>query len=250
MLSSISGVPFWYLETGNWINHKEYKEKTEKAFATIRDNKYSFNIYKVGNKSIEQICSYARRWHLKNVGRGVPSIIVYDYIKLTTEKVDKNWSEHQIIGDKVDKLKKLGEELNSIILVAAQVNKTGESSGRKSGDIVDDSSIIALSDKLQWYASYTGHLRPKTVDELEIDGLEYGTHKLIKFKGRFQGKDAKGHTDIVHRKIGGKNYIVKSYINYDINNFRIEEKGTLKDILTNANPKRKQPTVEPTEELI
>lgn len=251
MLSSISGVPFWYLETGNWINHKEYKEKTEKAFKLIRDRKYSFNIYKVGNKSIEQVCSYARRWHLKNVGRGNSSIIVYDYVKLTTEKVDKNWAEHQIVGDKVDKLKKLAEELNSVILVAAQVNKTGESSGRKSGDIVDDSSIIALSDKLQWYATYTAHLRPKTIDELEMDGLEYGTHKLIKFKGRFQGKEAKGHSDIIHRKINGKIYVMKNYINYDINNFKIEEKGTLQDILSQQKIKRKnQPTTEPTEELL
>jgi len=231
MLSSISGVPFWYLETGNWKNHAEYEPKIRKALKSIKDNKYTFHFYKVANKSIEQICSYARRWHSKNVGRGGKCILVYDYIKLTTEKVDKNWAEHQAIGDKIDKIKNLAGELNAVALVAMQLNKSGDSQNKKSHELNDDSSAVALSDRLQWFASYVGLLRPKTIDELEIDGPENGTHKLIKIKGRFQGKSATGHSDLVKRKINGKWLMLQNYINYNIDNFKLEERGTLRDIL-------------------
>ena len=39
---------------------------------------------------------------MKHVGRGNPCVIAYDYVKLTGEKVDKNWAEHQAIGEKID----------------------------------------------------------------------------------------------------------------------------------------------------
>ncbi len=50
--------------------------------------------------------------YMKYVGRGNKCVIAYDYVKLTGEKVDRNWAEHQAIGDKIDKLKRIAEELS------------------------------------------------------------------------------------------------------------------------------------------
>lgn len=232
ILASLSGVPFWHIETGNWKTNKSYVDRINKA--VLESKKYEFHHYEVGNKNIEQIRSLCRRWHSKHVGRSGNCVIVYDYIKLTGDEVGDNWSEHQAIGDKIDKLKKLGEELNAVILTAAQANRMGENTNRKVSGIVDDSSIISLSDRLLWFASFVAILRRKYIEELQQDGIQYGTHKLIKLKGRFQGKESAGHVDLIRKPIGnGKFIYVKDYMNFDITNFKVTEKGTLLDMLNN-----------------
>ena len=113
MASSISGVPMWYIETGNWRKNKDMVDKVREALDKMKD--YNYMHYHVGNKNIDQICSIVRRWYYSKVGRGNRCIIAYDYVKLTGEKVDRNWAEHQAIGEKIDKLKKLAEEVNAPI---------------------------------------------------------------------------------------------------------------------------------------
>ena len=152
--SALSGVSLWHLETGNWRKNPELIEKARAAFKKIKN--CEFYHYPVGNKNIDQLCSFVRRWAMTHVGRGNPFVLGYDYIKLTGERVGNNWAEHQAIGDKVDKLKKLAEELNCPIITAIQANRSGENFNRRRGGVVDDSSAIAQSDRLQWFASYVG----------------------------------------------------------------------------------------------
>ena len=168
---------------------------------------------------------------MTHVGRGNPFVLGYDYIKLTGERVGNNWAEHQAIGDKVDKLKKLAEELNCPIITAIQANRSGENFNRRRGGVVDDSSAIAQSDRLQWFASYVGIFRRKTVDELSDDGEEFGTHKLVTLKTRFQGKDAAGHHDLVRRTDeNGSVRFENNFLNFNVSNFNVEEAGSAADI--------------------
>ena len=229
MVASLSGVPVWYLETGNWRKNEEMTKKVREAWSKIKDYKYFH--YHVGSKNIDQICSIIRRWYLSQAGRGNQALIAYDYIKLTGEKVGQNWAEHQAIGDKIDKLKRISEEINCPIVTAMQLNRTGESFNRRANEVVDDSSVISLSDRLQWFASFVAIFRRKTLDELSLDGEAFGTHKLIPTKTRFQGKDASGHQDLVRRlNDAGKEVWAQNYINYQVNNFNIEERGSLRDV--------------------
>ena len=162
---------------------------------------------------------------------------------MTTEKVSQNWAEHQVIGDKINKLKEIGVELNSPIFTAIQLNRSGENQNRRGGDIVDDSSAIAASDRLQWFASFVAIFRRKTLDEISVDGEEFGTHKLIPVKTRFQGKDAAGHQDIIRRRsvemVRGvptpTDKWVTNFLGFDVNNFRVDEKGSLHDIVAREN---------------
>lgn len=229
MVASLSGVPVWYLETGNWRKNEEMTKKVREAWGKVK--KYEYFHYHVGNKNIDQICSIIRRWYLSKVGRGNQAMIAYDYIKLTGEKVGQNWAEHQAIGDKIDKLKRISEEIQCPVITAMQLNRTGESFNRRGAEVVDDSSVISLSDRLQWFASFVAIFRRKTLDELSLDGQAFGTHKLIPTKTRFQGKDAAGHQDLVRRlDSSGKEVWGQNYLNYDVQNFNIEERGSLADV--------------------
>ena len=229
MVASLSGVPVWYLETGNWRKNEEMTRKVREAWSKVK--KYEYFHYHVGNKNIDQICSIIRRWYLSKVGRGNQAMIAYDYIKLTGERVGQNWAEHQAIGDKIDKLKRISEEIQCPVITAMQLNRTGESFNRKGTEVVDDSSVISLSDRLQWFASFVAIFRRKTLDELALDGQAFGTHKLIPTKTRFQGKDAAGHQDLVRRLDStGKETWAQNYLNYQVENFNIEERGSLNDV--------------------
>ena len=121
-----------------------------------------FYHFHAGNKNIDQLCSLFRRWYQKKVKRGNKFIVFYDYVKLTGESLKQNWGEHQAIGEKIDKLKKLGEELDCPIFTAMQMNRSGENQNRSKGQFADDSSAIALSDRLQWFASFVAIFCPKT----------------------------------------------------------------------------------------
>ena len=231
MVSSISDVPMWYLETGNWRKNEDMTRKVRAAWSHVKN--YEHYHYHVGNKNIDQICSMIRRWYLSKVGRGNQALIAYDYIKLTGEKVGQNWAEHQAIGDKIDKLKRISEEINCPIITAIQLNRTGENFNRNASAVVDDSSAISLSDRLQWFASFVAIFRRKTLDELALDGQQFGTHKLIPTKTRFQGREAAGHQDLVRRlDATGKESWSQNYLNYNVQNFKIEERGSLHDIAT------------------
>lgn len=228
MAANLSGVPLWYIETGNYRKNQEYINKVRDALSTVK--KYQYYHYQVANKDIDEVCSIIRRWYFSKVGRGNPALVIYDYVKLgSSEKIGQNWAEHQQIGTMVDKLKRISEEINAPLLTAIQLNRSGEAQGKVA---VDDSSSFALSDRLQWFASFTGIFRAKTADELSADGADFGTHKLIKTKSRWQGKDAKGFNDFIKRKMpdGAERYVA-NYINFDIANFKITEKGTLQDVI-------------------
>jgi len=225
-----TGVPFWYIDSGNWRKNIEMVTKVRSFLKEF--SKYKYTHHCVGNKSIDEIISFIRRWYYSKVGRGNPAIICYDYVKLTGEKVGQNWAEYQAIGEKIDKLKKISEEINAPLFTAMQMNRAGENFNRNAGGVTDDSSAIALSDRLQWFSSFVGIFRRKTLDEIERDTPDFGTHKLITLKSRFQGKNAAGHQDLLRRRNehGDERY-VQNFINFEINNFSVQERGSLADII-------------------
>lgn len=236
IISGLSGVPMWYIETGNWRKNKEMVSKVRAAIKKSKD--YQYYHYRVGNKNIDEVCSIVKRWYYQEVGRGNKCIVAYDYVKLTGEKLNNNWAEHQAIGDKIDKLKKLSEELMCPIITAMQMNRTGENFNRKAGTVVDDSSAIALSDRLQWFASFVAIFRRKTLDEIAKDGQDFGTHKLVPIKTRFQGKDAAGHHDLVKRMDENKEFTYQNnFLNFSVENFSVTEMGSLEDIVAKENSK-------------
>lgn len=222
--SSLTGIPVWHLETGNWKKNANLFQKFEQSKSKIKSLSNQVDHLQVAGKPIEEVASIVKRWYFSKVGRGNQCVIVYDYIKLTGES-DKNKQEYQLIGDKVNALKELCLELNVPILTACQLNRSAESG-------VDDSSAISQSDRLQWFASFVAIFRRKSVEEIADDGPEFGSHKLIPLATRFQGKDSAGHHDLVRVQEGKKVKYMPNFISFNINNFNVEETGTLEDVLS------------------
>jgi hypothetical protein len=207
-------------------------DKVRGYFHELKKHKYYH--YHVRNKTTDEICAIIRRWHMKYVGRGNKCVIAYDYVKMTGDKVGKNWAEHQAIGEKIDKLKRVSEEINAPLITAMQMNRSGESFNRNSG------TAISLSDRLQWFATFVAIFRRKTLDEIAMDGERFGTHKLIPLKTRFQGRDAAGHQDLLRRRtsetVNGRTVqsekFVNNFLNFRVENFQVKEEGSLQDIIT------------------
>jgi len=237
MAAANTGVPLWYLETGRWRNNEEMTNKVRKYFKEVKKHQYFH--YHVRNKNVDEICALIRRWHMKHVGRGNRCVIAYDYVKLTGEKVSQNWAEHQAIGEKIDKLKRVAEEIKAPLITAMQMNRSGETHNRNSGSLVDDSSAISLSDRLQWFATFVAIFRRKTTDEIALDGERFGTHKLIPLKTRFQGRDAAGHQDLIRRRVvetvNGREVeserLVNNFLNFRVENFKVSEEGSLEAVI-------------------
>jgi replicative DNA helicase len=139
--SSLTGIPVWHLETGNWKKNASLFQKFEESKSKIKSLSNQVDHLQVAGKPIEEVVSIVKRWYFSKVGRGNQCVIVYDYIKLTGES-DKNKQEYQLIGEKVNALKELCSELNVPILTACQLNRSAENG-------VDDSSAISQSDRLQ-----------------------------------------------------------------------------------------------------
>ena len=67
---------------------------------------------------------------------------------------------------------------------------------------------------------------------MALDGEEFGTHKLVTIKSRFQGRDAAGHQDLVRRVTeDGSERFTYNYLNFSVENFNCEEVGSLETIV-------------------
>ena len=96
-------------------------------------------------------------------------IFSFDYIKTSSDKQSGNKSEWQMVGEMVDKFKKciqkeiLEDGLPVIpMITSVQSNRSGITNNRNAQNIVDDESIVSLSDRITQFCSHMFILRQKT----------------------------------------------------------------------------------------
>jgi hypothetical protein len=174
-----------------------------------------------------------KRFYFSKVGRGNKMIFSFDYIK-TTSEASANKNEWQIVGEMVDKFKKCvqkeilheGEPIIPMI-TSVQSNRYGITNNRNAQNVVDDESIVSLSDRIIQFCSHMFILRSKTADEIEIEGSNFGTHKLVNIKSRHLGQDIAGALEPI--QVGDT--LRKNFINLNFANFNITERGDLRDIV-------------------
>lgn len=228
-------VALWHLKTGNWRKNNEYVTKVRdraKGFNNVYSKVYHLH---VANKSIEEVASICRRFYAKVVGRGKDCLFIYDYVKMVGND-ERYRKEYQEMGDKIDFLKKLAEELDVPILTSCQNNREGVVGGREASEIVDDERSIGISDRVTHFASGVWIFRRRTAEEITLDTPESGTHKLIEVVVREQGRDAAGHQDYILRTFpDGKRKYIKNFINFEVNNFSVQERGSLRDCIQRQN---------------
>ena len=233
--AALSGVPMHLLESGKWRQAgQDVVNNVRSVWSKVK--KLKFFYYNVGGMDVDAMVNSLKRFYFSQVGRGNPMVFSFDYIKTTSEVSNKN--EWQVVGEMVDKFKKciqkeiLYEGLPVIpMITSVQSNRSGITNNRNSQNIVDDESIVSLSDRIVQFCSHMFILRKKTEDEIEIEGQRFGTHKLINVKSRHLGKDIAGAIEPVQVD----DSLRRNFVNLNFNNFNITEHGDLRDIVRVGN---------------
>lgn len=230
--AALSGVPVRLLETGEWrMAGEEIVRKVRSVWSRVKD--YKFYYENVGGCSVDRMMQKIKHFYYSNVGRGNPMILSFDYIKTTSETMS-NKSEWQVVGEMVDKFKRLiqkelvfSDEPCVSMITSVQSNRTGITNNRRSDSLVEDESIVSLSDRITQFSSHLFGLRQKTMDELaEEEG--FGTHKLTCFKYRHLGENVHRAIQPVRMPDGN---LKRNFINLNIENFSVTEVGDLQDMV-------------------
>ncbi len=231
--AAMAQVPLSLIESGNWRKAgQEIERKVRSVWEKI--NKMKFYYYNVGGSNVDSQINILKRFYYSKIGRGNPLIFSFDYIKSSSERTNSSIQEHQIIGELVDKYKRcIQKELvfdNEPVVSmysSVQANRTGVVGKKHSDDVVEDETVVSLSDRIIHFASHMFILRAKTLDE-KANYPDFGTHTLTCIKSRHLGEDIAGALNPVKMPDGS---FKKNYINLDFNNFGITEKGDLRDIV-------------------
>lgn len=233
MCASLSGVPMHLLETGQFRNNQETSDKIDNVWEQIQG--YKFYYQNVGGMDSDSMIQLIKHFYYSHIQRGNPMILSFDYIKTTSEKMG-NKTEWQVVGEMVDKFKKLiqkdilsNNEPMISMMTSVQSNRSGITNNRNSDSIVEDESIVSLSDRITQFSSHLFSLRQKTMDELAEEEGQFGTHRLTCFKYRHLGKE-------VHRAINPVRMpngvdVRRNFINLNFDNFNITEVGDLQDMV-------------------
>ncbi len=231
--AALSGVPLHLCETGKWRTAgKEVCDKIRSVWPKIK--KLKFYYQNVGGLSTDQMVALVKRFYYGKIGRGNQMILSFDYIKTSYGDGNSQMKEWEQIGVMVNSFKKCiqreilvdGDPIIPMI-TSVQTNRIGISQNRNSDSIVEDESVVSLSDRITQFCSHMFFLRPKTVDELEND-MGFGSHKLINLKARHLGDDIYGAIEPVKMPDGT---LKKNFVNLNFDNFGITEVGDLRDLV-------------------
>jgi replicative DNA helicase len=241
--SAISGIPVWLLQTGKWrtstygdLTQEQVVSKVRSAWKKIKGIQFYYE--NVAGMSVDEMCSVLKRFYYSKIGRGNPLIFSFDYIKSDFSNLGKSDGWQQV-GRMVDSFKQAihkelcfdGKPCVSMI-TSVQSNRLGITTNRQAGSIVDDESVVSLSDNITQFCSHLFLLRKKVAEEIHEEGDSFGTHKLINLKSRHMGKSALRGINPVRMPDGtNKN----NYLNLKIENFNIKEVGDLQDYVDSVN---------------
>lgn len=220
--ASLTGENEFYFLDGSFAKMPALTRKVNQAVKDIDPYvKDRIDHAYVGNMPIDEILAIARRWYITNVKEGESAMIIYDYIKLAggSSQLSDSWKEYQEIGEKTDKLKKFISSLpNAALATSIQTNAQGS---------------IAMSRQVLWFANNVYILQRKSLEEIQQDGKQNGTHKLIEEVTRNLGPRTRGSNNFfeVESSDGRKEY-VSNHINFKFNNFKVEEINTNEDVFS------------------
>ena len=230
--AAIADVPLNLIETGKWRSAgDEIVNKVRAALKKVKNIQYYY--YNVGGMSVDSMINVVKRFYYSKVGRGNRMILNFDYIKTTFENFNTK-TEWQVVGEMVDKFKRLvqkdiifdGEPMIAM-MTSVQSNRAGIVGNRNSDSVVDDESIVSLSDRITQFSSHLFSLRTKTIDELQNEPANFGSHRLTCIKHRHLGPQVYRALNPVEMPDGTKR---KNSINLEIDNFNVSDKGDLKDL--------------------
>jgi len=234
--AALTEVGWSFIQDGRWLKNEEYTGAVldKKDLFEKRANGAFKHLY-VPGVPMEKIKSIIRRWRATETEPDDECLIIYDYLKITGEKVDDSNKEWQVMGEKCNALKEIVSEVRATGLACIQTNEVGG---------------VAMSARIKWFASNILMFRRKTPEEISEHGEEYGTHILQPVELRNLGDDWVNEQWVKEVKDKGTVYL-PNWLNLEVSNFNIFERGTRRDISEHGNkqididpPKKKLITVE------
>lgn len=208
----------------------------------------------VSHMPMEELESYIKYVYHKYVGKGKPCLICYDYLKITGEKTSSHNQEYQIIRNKSSQLKRIALQLNNPVITALQTNRQPDDDTLPLKAILKvDSTAMAMSHGASWDTSFLAYFKQKDVRELELDGQEFGTHKLTPLKIRAWGLGGLNYERPVRRETPDGLVYQKNHINFERGIFTLEPRGTLRDVMgrfdiQNNDAQEENPTETPEDD--
>jgi replicative DNA helicase len=176
MLAKLSQVPINNIERGSIESKAVEKNKVLQAVQKIQQSTFPFYHKSIAGMPLEEQMAITRRWLFKNVGvqhdnTALPCLIIYDYLKLMDSKGLESIKEYQALGFMMTTLHNFAVRYKIPILAFVQLNRDGIS--RESID------VVSQSDRISWLCSNFSIFKPKTDDEIELDGESGGNYKLV-----------------------------------------------------------------------
>lgn len=211
--AALSQVNEYFIKSGKWQRNSEMVEKLQKSFETMKQREGKVFHQYVANVPIDQICSIVRRWRATQTEPDDECLIIYDYLKITDEKINDSHKEYQVLGKKCDTLKHLMSEVGASGLAAIQTNASLD---------------VAASQRIKWFASNVLLFYPKEPDVLAEQGDKFGTHVLTPFVLRNLGPDWLDEEYVKEQTAAGMTW-TRNELFLKIENFALTECGTLKD---------------------
>lgn len=173
ILAMISGVSINDIETGQFSIDKDKTKKIEAAAKKYTDLK--FHYLGIAGKPFETVLSEVRRWVRTSVGldsngKAKPCLIILDYLKLLDDSAlrgSKNVMETQLLGFMMVSLVNLVIKYNIPCLSYGQLNRDGVDT--------EDSTSVAGSDRIGWFASNISILKRQSPEEMASQPRGHGT---------------------------------------------------------------------------
>jgi len=236
-MSAMTGLPMFLFQTGKWrtssykgMSSSEVVALTRSTFKKLQGTQFHYE--NVAGLNSEEMVSLLKRFYYTKVGRGNKMIFSFDYIKSDFSNAGKGegW---MMVAKMIDRFKQcIHKELcfdgiRPVSMISSvQANRLGITTNRTVDNIVEDESVISLSDSIIQFCSHAFLMRKKLMEEIQAENGKFGTHKLINLAARHLGEDFMSHIEPVTMPDGTKK---DNYINLDFNNFSITEKGDLRD---------------------
>lgn len=197
VLACLTQTPIDQIETGKFSKNQYKINQLETAAESLKNIPYYYQ--SICGMPFEEQINLMRRWiirevGLNNSGTANDCLIIYDYLKLMhREEINDNVNETQAIGFMMTNLNNFALKYEFPILAFIQLNRASLTR--------EDTSIIATSDRAAWFATNVSIFKRKSDEEMDTDGMEYGTHKLVPMITRYGAGLA--NYDYINMKMNG-----------------------------------------------
>lgn len=223
-------VPLWALRSGVWRKNKEWVDIIRgDVWPRVRGLIQRIDYRSVGGLSPKEKVNLMRRHYYRKVPKDGFLCIVDDYLK-GMESLNRETKEYQAIGYYASDVKSLvTEEINGGFMTFTQSNRTGISKGKKASEIVDNDSVISISDRIKDNCTTNFLMRFKVMEELAKEENKFGNILLKNLKTRDGlGRDFESFIRPIKLSNG---QFAEDYFNLDYHNFYFKDKGLYSEML-------------------